>query len=158
MPSAVLTIDIHAASEDVFDLIHDYSRRLEWDTFLREARLLNGAQVADVGVSSRCIARCAVGGAAMDTNYITFSRPTVAAVSMTRGPWFLRSFAASIRHEIIDDDTVRVSYRYSFKAFPRLLAFLIEPVIQWVFRRETSRRLSALKCFVEHGRPTPHAP
>ena len=154
MPSALLSIDIRAVSEDVFDLIHDYSRRLEWDPFLREARLLDGAQVADVGVSSRCVARRAVGGAAMDTVYVTFSRPTVAAVSMTRGPWFLRSFAASIRHDCIEDGIVRVTYRYNFKAFPRFLAFLIEPVVQLVFRRETSRRLSALKRFVERGQPT----
>lgn len=157
MPSAVFSINIHASSDDVFDLIHDYSRRLDWDPLLREACLLNGAALADVGVSSRCIARRAVGGAAMETIYVTFSRPAVAAVSMTRGPWFLRSFAASIRHKIIDDDTVQVRYHYNFKVRPRPLAFLIEPVIQWVFRREMSRRLTALKCFVERGRPIPYA-
>ncbi len=151
MPSASLSIDIKAASEDVFDLIHNYTRRLEWDPFLREAHLLDGAEVAEIGVASRCIARRAVGGASMDTVYVTFSRPTVAAVSMTRGPWFLCSFAASIRQDCIDDGIVRVTYRYNFKAFPRFLSSLIEPVVQLVFRRETSRRLSALKCFVERG-------
>jgi hypothetical protein len=39
-----------------------YSRRLDWDTFLREARRLNNAQVADRGIPSRCVARWAVGG------------------------------------------------------------------------------------------------
>ena len=154
MPTTLLSIDIHAMSEDIFDLIHDYSQRLHWDPFLREARLVDGAEVADIGVSSRCVARRAVGGMAMDTVYVTFSRPTVAAVSMTRGPWFLRSFAASIRQHRIDDRTVRVSYRYNFRASPRFLAFLIEPVVQWVFHKETSRRLSALKLFVERGGPT----
>lgn len=149
MPSALVSIDIHSTSEVVFDVIHDYSRRLEWDPFLREASLLNDAQVAGAGVSSRCVARRAVGGASMDTIYVTFSRPNVAAVSMTRGPWFLRSFAASIRHEPIEDDIVCVTYHYNFTVYPRFLAFLIEPVVQWVLRRETSRRLGALKCFVE---------
>ena len=149
MPFALLSIDIHAASEDVFDLIHNYSRRLEWDPFLQEARLLDGADAADVGISSRCIARRTAGGAAMDTVYITFSRPAVAAVSMTRDPWFLRSFAASIRHDTINESVVRVTYRYNFKAYPSCIAFLIEPVVQFVLRLETSRRLAALKDFIE---------
>lgn len=153
MPSGLVVIDIHAASGDVFDLVHDYSRRLEWDPFLREARLLDGAEVSGIGVSSRCVARRSVGGFAMDTVYVTFTRPTVAAVSMTRGPWFLRAFGASIRHDTISDGSVRVTYRYTFKACPRFLAFLIEPVVQLIFRRETSRRLSALKHFVERGAP-----
>ena len=122
MPSASVAIDIHAAPEDVFDLIHDYPRRLDWDPFLREARLLDDAQIADVGVSSRCVARRAVGGLAMDTVYVSFTRPTVAAVTMTHGPCFLLSFAASIRQDRIDDDTVRVTYRYNFKARVRTRA------------------------------------
>jgi hypothetical protein len=154
MPSARLSINIYATPEEVFDLIHDYSKRLEWDPFLRKACLLNGARVAAVGVSSRCIARRTVFGVGMDTIYVTFSRPTVAAVSMTHGPWFLHWFAASIRHEQIEDDIVCATYRYNFKVFPRFLAFLIEPAVQWAFRRETSRRLAALKRFVERRRPT----
>ena len=153
MASASVTIHIHVDPEAVFDLIHDYSRRLDWDPFLREARLLNGAQVADRGISSRCVARRAVGGLAMDTVYVSFERPRVAAVNMTRGPIFLRSFAASIRQDRIDDNTTRVTYRYNFEARPRWLAFFIEPIVGWVFHRETCRRLSALKRFLEVKRP-----
>lgn len=151
MPSASATIDIHAAPEVVFDLIHDYSRRLDWDPFLREARLLNDAPAADLGVSSRCVARRAVGGCGMDTVYVSFARPTVAAVKMTRGPFLFHSFAATIRQEPIDDNTTRVTYRYNFKSQPRWLAFLVEPIISWVFHRETCRRLAALKHFLEVG-------
>ena len=149
MPAGSVSIDIHAAPEVVFDLIHDYSRRLEWDPFLREAYLLNDAETADLGVSSRCIARRAVGGSAMDTIYVSYARPAVVAVKMTRGPKFFRSFAATIRQDRIDDNTTRVTYRYNFISRPRWLAFLIEPVVQWVFHRETSRRLAALKRFLE---------
>lgn len=41
MRSLEAAIDIHARPEAVFDLIHDYPRRLEWDIFLKDARLLN---------------------------------------------------------------------------------------------------------------------
>lgn len=152
MPTALVAIEIRGAAEEVFDLIHDYERRLDWDPFLREARLLDSAKFAEIGVSSRCVARRAVGGLAMETVYVSFSRPTVAAVTMTRGPRFLRSFAASIRQDRIDEDSVRVTYRYNFKAQPRFLARLIEPIVQWVFHRETTRRLAALKRHLEGGR------
>jgi hypothetical protein len=89
----------------------------------------------------------------METVYIPFSRPTVAAVTMTRGPHFLRSFAASIRQKRIDDSTIRVSYRYNFEAQPRSFSFLIEPVVGWLLHRETSRRLAALKRHLERGWP-----
>ena len=153
MRTASVTIDIDAAPEAVFDLIHDYSRRLDWDPFLREARLLDGAAVAARGISSRCVARRAVGGLAMDTVYVSFTRPRVAAVNMTHGPIFLRSFAASIRQDRIDGNTTRVIYRYHFEVQPRWFAFLIEPIVGRVFHRETCRRLEALKRFLEVGRP-----
>lgn len=149
MPAATLSIKISAPSEDIFDLTHNYARRLEWDAFLREARLLYGATAADVGVSSRCVARWGAGGAAMETRYVTYQRPDVAAVAMTRGPWFLKMFAASIRHEQIDDNVVKVSYRYTFKPRPGWLAFAIEPIVQFLLRRETTRRLTSLKSFIE---------
>jgi hypothetical protein len=60
MRSALVAINIHATPEDAFDLVHDYSWRLDWDPFLREAVLLHGAQFANIGVSSRCVARRAV--------------------------------------------------------------------------------------------------
>ena len=154
MPSASVTIDIGVDSEAVFDLIHDYSRRLDWDPFLREARLLNGDVVADRGISSRCAARWAVGGLAMDTVYVSFTRPRIAAVNMTNGPVFLRSFAATIRQDRIDANSTRVTCRYNFEARPRWLAFIIEPIVGWVFHRETCRRLAALKRFLEAGRKT----
>ena len=90
MHTGSAAIDIQAAPDAVFDMIHDYDRRLDWDPFLRKAHLLNDARVADIGVESRCVARRAVGGLAMDTVYVSFTRPSVAAVKMTRGPFFLR--------------------------------------------------------------------
>lgn len=145
MPTAQIAVTVRSTAEEVFDLIHDYSCRLDWDPFLREARLLGDATVAAKGVSSLCVARRGAGGMAMETVYVTFSRPRVAAVRMTKGPFFLRTFAASIRQEPIDPRQVRVTYRYRFTVRPRCLAHLLEPVIGWVFRRETLRRLTALK-------------
>jgi len=45
-------IEIRASPEAVFDLIHDYGRRLEWDPFLKEACSLEGAEAAGLGVKT----------------------------------------------------------------------------------------------------------
>lgn len=147
MPTGTASIDIHASPQAIFDLIHDYDRRLEWDPFLREARLLEGAECAGLGVESRCTARWLAGGMAMDTVYVSFNRPTVAAVKMTRGPWILRTFAASLRQELCDSCSTRVTYRYHFES--RYLAWLIDPLILRIFHRETTNRLKALKTFLK---------
>jgi hypothetical protein len=149
MPTGTVSIEIAASAAAVFDLIHDYSRRLEWDPFLREAVLLNGATEAGAGVSSRCTARAAVGGIAMETVHVSFHRPGVAAVRMTNGPWFLKTFAAAIRHDANENASCRVTYRYNFSCRPRWLLYLIQPIVNRVFHRETIRRLRALKQFME---------
>ena len=41
------SILIEASPESVFDLIHDYKRRLEWDPFLKEATLLGQPYALD---------------------------------------------------------------------------------------------------------------
>ena len=149
MPAGVVSCDLTADANAVFDLIHDYDRRLEWDPFLRRACLLDGASSADVGISSRCVARWLAGGMAMDTVYVSFNRPTVAAVKMTRGPFFLDQFAASIRLIPASEVGTRIEYRFHFGTSPLWKMLGLERIVAGVFRRETERRLQALKQFLE---------
>jgi hypothetical protein len=136
----------------VFDVIHDYTRRLEWDPFLREAVLLDGAPSADLGVKTRCTARKGFGGLAMETVYVSFDRPHVAAVKMTRGPVMLETFAASLRQEDVGPGVTRVTYRFNFATRPRWLRALGDPIAAALFRRETRQRLRALKSYLEASR------
>ncbi len=76
----------------LFELTQDDSRRLEWDPFLKEARLVGGAERAGLDVRAWCVARNGLG---METNYISFNPPGVCAVVTTRGPWLFRSFSGS---------------------------------------------------------------
>ena len=69
-------------SQRVFDLLHDYSRRLEWDTLLREARLTQGHMVAGKGATSLCVGRPLFGLIGIETRYVTFTPGSVAAVEM----------------------------------------------------------------------------
>lgn len=143
-------LDIPASAEAVFDLVHDYERRLLWDPFLREARLLGGAREAGVDVVSLCRAHRGAGGGAMETVYVSFERPRVAAVAMTRGPFYIARFAASIRHRALGADRSRVTYKFVVAARPRWLGGILDPILAWILRRETRRRLEALCAYFEN--------
>ena len=142
------SIEIAAEPESVFDLIHDYSRRLEWDPFLKEARLLDRAE-AGTGATCRCVARNGFGGLAMDAVYVSFDRPNVAAVKMVKGPVFLDSFAATLRQERIGEKRTRVTYRYNFETRPAWLRPIMNMVCSLVFASEVRNRLKHLKRFLE---------
>lgn len=136
------SIEIHAPPDEVFALMQDYGRRLDWDPFLRSAVLLDGASCPAVGVRSRCVTWW---GMRMDTEYVVWSPPVVAAVTMTRGPWLLRSFAGSWRFAAISDGSTKVTFQYNLTTRPKTL----EPFVVWLFRREMNKRLTNLKLVLQ---------
>ena len=56
---------IPVASHVAFDLIHDYTRRLEWDTLLQAAYLDGGDIAAGNERPSVCVGRRSLGGIAL---------------------------------------------------------------------------------------------
>ncbi|HRQ39004.1 MAG TPA: SRPBCC family protein [Chloroflexota bacterium] len=138
---------IPATCEVVFDLVHDYGRRLEWDTLLQAAYLADGFTAVDLGTTTVCVGRRSLGGIALKTVYVSFQRPSVAAVKMVNNPPFFQTWAASIRHEPIAPDASRITYKFHFTARPRFLRFILDPIIQRIFLWETRKRLQALRDF-----------
>jgi ribosome-associated toxin RatA of RatAB toxin-antitoxin module len=141
-------VEVAASAADLFALTQDYGRRLEWDPFLRSAELVGGAAAPGVGVRAYCVAHS---GLEMETEYVSYNPPRVAAVKMTRGPWVVRSFAGSWRFTEVAPGRTQVGFRYSLKARPRWLSWALTPVLAWVFARDTRRRLTAIKAAVESG-------
>jgi hypothetical protein len=150
MPTFERSLPIPADRAELFSLTQDYDRRLAWDPFLREARLLDGATWAAVGVRAWCVAWHGLG---METEYITVGPPTVAAVRMTRGPDVLAAFAGSWRFEEAGPATTRVVFRYHLKARPTWLRPLLEPVLAALFARDTALRLTALRRYCLNRAP-----
>ncbi|MEW6738000.1 MAG: SRPBCC family protein [Acidobacteriota bacterium] len=140
------SIEIHADRYKLFYLTQDYQRRLEWDPFLKQAILKDGAIKADIGVRAWCVAK---NGLAMETEYISFEPPVAAAVKMTKGPIILSSFAGSWRFDEISSEITKVTFRYHLKAWPLWLNLILNPILQHVFSRDTVNRLIALKRAVE---------
>lgn len=158
---------VPAPRDVVFDLIHDYTRRLEWDTLLSEAYIDDGSKEAGKGVTTVCVGRSSLGRFALRTTYVSFDRPSVAAVKMVSRPFFTGSltrlpcppalcfetWAASIRHEDITNDNdvtdrrtwSRVTYTFNFTSRPKL----VEPIVLRIFEWETRKRLKALRAYLE---------
>ena len=147
MPKGQVSEVIPASSGAVFDLLHDYGRRLSWDTLLQEAYLDDGSTQAGKGVTSVCVGRRSLGSIALRTRYVSFERPRVAAVKMINAPPFFATWAASIRHQDLAPHQSRVTYCFHFTARPRVLGFLLEPLMGLIFRWETRKRLRALRAY-----------
>ena len=142
------SIVVAAPRSVLFELTQDYTRRLEWDPFLRSAELLDGATRVAIGVRALCVSH---NGASVETEYVSYNPPRVTAVKMTRGPWVMGHFAGSWRFEEIGPAKTRITFAYHLEARPRWLRWLLTPIVGWVFARDTHRRLSALKRAVETG-------
>lgn len=144
MPHGKITAVIPASAAEVFELLHDYSQRLKWDTLLSDARLSGEAQFAAAGVESVCTGRWYLGGIPMATRYVTFKPGKVAAVKLTNRPAFFETFAASIRHADLPGGGSSIEYAWNFTARPACLQFVLHPLMQSIFRIETGKRLAAL--------------
>jgi hypothetical protein len=149
MPRASLTVELPVSCDTAFAVVHDYTCRLDWDTMLRSARLLDGATQAALGVRSVCAGTWRGAFLALETEYIQFVPGRVAAVKLTRRPPFFDRFAATIRHQALGANRSRLVYTYSFRARPRWLAPMLEPVMQPLLQREVRHRLRGLRLYLE---------
>lgn len=134
------SVEIHAPQARVFQLSQDYSKRLLWDSFLIEARLIDASEPG-VGVRSFCRAWNGIG---IETEYVTFNAPSVVAIKMTKGPWLFKEFAATWRFQKTDECHTQVTFIYHFKT--RLIP---EALMSLIVSREMKRRLRDLKRYSE---------
>lgn len=105
------TIRIQAEVERVFWFTQDYSQRLNWDTFLKKAELVGNVDKADLGVKAWCVAQNGLG---METEYVSFRPPLVAAIKMTRGPYLFQSFLGSWNFRALSPEETEVTFLYAF--------------------------------------------
>jgi ribosome-associated toxin RatA of RatAB toxin-antitoxin module len=127
-----------------FDFTQDYANRLVWDTFLRQAVLVEGATSAALGVKAYCVAKNGLG---METEYVSFNRPKVTAVKMTKGPFLFSSFLGSWNFKELATGTTEVTFLYSFGL--RFPFNLVAPLVRLNLQRNVRQRLRDLKCCLE---------
>jgi ribosome-associated toxin RatA of RatAB toxin-antitoxin module len=137
------TILINEKSERVFDFTQDYSKRLQWDTFLKKAELIEGAENANKGVKAYCVAKNGIG---METEYVTFNRPKVTAIKMTKGSFMFKSFLGSWTFKEIENKT-EVIFLYSFNL--RFPLNLFKNLVKNNLQNNVRQRLIDLKTNIE---------
>ena len=161
MPTKIIqSISISAPQEKIFDYTQDYNNRLTWDTFLKEAKLIDGAKISAKGVKAWCVAKNGMG---METEYISYNRPKVTAVKMAKGPFIFKSFAGSWQFEpspqkIISkvrliktqgdkNDQTLVTFTYSYTL--RFPYSILKPFIKSNLNKNVKQRLVDLKTCLE---------
>lgn len=149
---------IDAAPEAVWKAIHNYSRRMEWDTMLRRVAVDGVAPTAESPVTSGSEvtqwSRWLAGGVKMIARYDECVPPTdecdsVATVQMVAGPWFFRSFHARSVLKRREDGFTRCEASYRFECRPLGLRWIVNRAVTWMFHRETAARWKSLKSYVE---------
>lgn len=145
MSSKILqSILISEAPEKIFNYTQDYNNRCIWDTFLKEARLIDGAKESAKGVKAWCVAKNGMG---METVYVTYNKPKVTAVKMTKGPYMFKSFAGSWQFEKEKSQTL-VTFTYTYRLrFPYVL---LKPFIKSNLNKNVKQRLVDLKNCIEN--------
>lgn len=135
---------INCSPEFVFDYTQDYDKRLSWDTFLKKADLINGAEKAALGVTAYCVAKNGLG---METEYVSFNRPKATAIKMTKGPLMFKSFLGSWTSKEVQPNVTEVVFLYSFQL--RFPFSLFAPIFKRNLQRNVRQRLSDLKQQIE---------
>lgn len=137
-------IIINEKAKEVFDFTQDYNNRLTWDRFLIKAELINGATKAGKGAKAYCVAKNKIG---METEYVTFNRPKVTAIKMTKGPFMFKTFFGSWTFNEFDNSATEVIFLYSFKLrFPfNIFTFFIQQNL----KSNVRQRLTDLKNCIE---------
>ena len=147
MHGATVERQMPVGAAEVFTLLHDYSRRLEWDTLLADARLTRQHTHAGKGATSMCTGKPLFGLIGIETRYVSFRDGELAAVEMINRPPLFAAFSASIRHADNADGSL-ITYKFRFSAKPRILRWLLEPIMLIELRKETGKRLDALAEFL----------
>jgi len=138
------SITIYCSAQVVFNYTQDYQNRLKWDTFLKQADLMEGATESGLGVKAYCVAKNGLG---MTTEYVSFNPPKGTAIKMTSGPWMFKSFLGSWNFKQLNDLTTEVFFLYSFDL--RFPFNLVTPLIKNNLQNNVKQRLRDLKKNIE---------
>ena len=139
------SVIISQRQQVVFDFTQEYNHRLTWDSFLKKAVLINGATSAGKGVKAYCVAKNGIG---MVTEYVTYNRPQVTAIKMTKGPYMFQSFLGSWTFKQLPGEKTEVIFLYSFSL--RFPFKLFTTVIKNNLQANVQQRLADLKKHMEN--------
>jgi hypothetical protein len=112
--------------------------RMRWDVFIREQRLLDGAERPAAGVRTLTVSRR---GLRMVSEYVSYRPPTSVGMKVTKLPWFFDKLGGGWRFAPHPDGTL-ATWKYNFSCRPRLIAPLAEWIGVRLIRHDIDRRIA----------------
>jgi Polyketide cyclase / dehydrase and lipid transport len=141
VPRVEATVIVTLDPERTFALSQTYGElRYRWDPFVREQRLLDGAERAGPGVRTWTRSRHRL---VMLSEYVTFRPPRHVGMRMVQGPWFFKTFSGGWNFAATADGGTEATWRYNFTCRPVWLAPIAHRIGVWLLGRDIRRRLDA---------------
>jgi hypothetical protein len=140
--------EMPARADVVFDAFHYHHWRSRWDSLVHATHVLGGAPCPYVGAVTDNAGGGLLRPLAMQTEFISYDRPRVAAARMRGRAFPFARWAASMRHQPIDAHRSLMVYTYSFETAPRLLRWLLDPATKRIFDWQTRKRFDRMRDFL----------
>ena len=149
MPHERFEFEMPASAEVVFDAFHHHTWRSQWDSLVRDTRVEGGAAHPEVGLHTYNRGRGLLRLVVMTTRFVSYERPKLAAAVMEGRVFPFARWAASMRHEPMEDDDTRsrMVYTYTFETWRPLRRWL-DPLVKRAFDRQTLRRFDRMQVFL----------
>ena len=155
MPHGKLHFPMPAPSARAFEAFFNHRVRLEWDTLLRVNYVEGGGDHAYAGAITVNRGSGWKGGFEMRTRFLTYDPPHMAAAELLAPTGLFALWAATMRFRDTREGGSEMTYTYTLRMRPRALAWLLDPLANALFARETRRRFAAM---AEYLRAQPTAP
>ncbi|WCO69101.1 SRPBCC family protein [Iamia majanohamensis] len=140
MPRIEVTRRVPVPVEQAFALSQSQGEvRYAWDPFVREQRLLDGADRPARGVRTRTRSRH---GLTMVSEYTSFRAPTQVGMKMVEGPWFFSAFGGGWSFAAAGPEATDATWRYTFTVRPSWLAPVADRIGRRLLGRDIERRLA----------------
>ena len=137
-----------APCDVVFDVFHYHAWRRRWDSLVSRTEVEGGAPCPYVGAVTGHDGKGMLRSLSMRTKFISYDRPRLAAACMIGASFPFTRWAASMKHEPAGAGQSVMIYTYSIETGPPALRWLMEPVVNWVFRRQTMKRFKRMQDFL----------
>ncbi|MEM7339960.1 MAG: SRPBCC family protein [Actinomycetota bacterium] len=140
MPRVQATVIVEVPVEVAFAVSQTQGEiRYRWDNFVRNQRLLHGADEPGIGVQTETVSRH---GLRMVSEYTSFRPPNQVGMKMVGGPWFFRTFGGGWSFKPLDEARTEATWRYTFAVRPRWLAPIADRIGIVVLARDIRRRIA----------------
>ena len=143
-----LEFTMPAPADVVFDAFHYHQWRHRWDSLVSATEVVGGAPCPYVGAVTQNAGGGWMRGLSMQTRFVSYDRPNLAAASMVGTAFPFSRWAASMRHKEVEGQSSLLVYTYTFEVTPHWLAWALRPVVHAVFAHQTRKRFSRLQAYL----------